>query len=154
MAIVAAGFDRVSDAATLDDRVITGGLANCIAVVGIDRALGGMKIAHYNTSRCHDGSRFVPTRLRNFRDWFGNDTLDYRVGLGGIWSNAGSHAAMRHDLMMAILDVFDFEPRLAKTVISLRRADGAFVMEEHDNDALLPAAWEHVGEEIPYDDLN
>lgn len=152
MAVIAAGFNRVSAVADLSDRVITGGLANCIAVVGIDRALGGMRIAHYDTVNCHNGDRFTPGPLIRFRDWFGNDSLTYIVGLGGLWFNAFPDS--RHHLIMSIVEAFGFEPRIAKAVLSVRDAGGNnFIMQGHDNEALLPTSWSTMGAEIPYANL-
>lgn len=154
MPIVAAGFNRLSAIATLDDTIITAGLANCIAVAAIDRVFGSMRIAHYDTMNCMMGETMPAIPLTNFRDWFGNDTLEYRVGLGALWGNAtGATAKMRHSLMMAIVDVFGHEPGLSGGTISLSRANGDFILAAHQNEALMPAAWSTMGTEIPYHQL-
>lgn len=71
----AAGYDRLSNLASASGEVGTGGLANCIAVVGFDIS-NRMAIAHYNTINCMDTSsnpvRWNEASLTNFREWFKN----------------------------------------------------------------------------------
>lgn len=113
MATLAAGYDKISDVASLTDRVITSGLGNCIAVVGIDNENKEMRIAHYDTFRCFPD--YVPTsamakgnpqydfgkgsstfvfnlaHLKAFRDWFKTQfkcaAPKFQVGMGFIWAN-------------------------------------------------------------------
>ncbi|WP_414885483.1 hypothetical protein [Pseudomonas chlororaphis] len=151
----AAGYDRLSNLASASGEVGTGGLANCIAVVGFDIS-NRMAIAHYNTINCMDTSsnpvRWNEASLTNFREWFKKQrqATKFMVGLGKGWIDPGGDMdRLRIELIQLIIKVFGYEPTVAGYCITCRER----TLISHANNDVMPKDWDKTGLQIPYDQL-
>ena len=117
------------------DTLRTTGLGNCIAIVAYDTAGQGAVMRHYDTLGAFGGVipdavsggnalTFDQGALGTARD----DTrgallaqvpganVSYAVAIGGAWANRDQESATwqsRHNLLMAIVAVFGYEPTIA-----------------------------------------
>jgi len=77
--------------------LITGGLANCIAVVAINGLQSHAQIAHVDTGRLIDGSAKDQENLQRFlnlRNWLESETRanKWAIGLGEVWEHVRDNA--------------------------------------------------------------
>jgi hypothetical protein len=157
MTTFAAGFNRISDIATLKDEVTTSGLANCVAIAAIDRTLESMRIAHYDTLNCtqQNDDNTLEVKLQpliKFKEWFTGPGIDFKIGLGGIWFN--NPTPLRHSLILALKEVFHHEPIVWGRSIRVHILNKHAVMEGSAvDDFWTPPAWQNAGTVIPYDEL-
>lgn len=162
----AAGFNRLSKSAHLNETVGTAGLGNCIAVVGFNRTLDTMAIAHYDTFNClaDDDAEKNETALKNFRKWLIGNTKasQFKVGLGTIWYNTANSSsekneqgypstdATRFELIRMVKRVFDYEPIYCGSSFTFTAPEGVSHFTSYAGDQAMSNGWATEGIEIPY----
>ncbi len=157
---VLVGFDRMAVAGA-GDTLTTSGLGNCIAVVAYDTSSRTAVMAHYNTINAFKlPNDFSEESLAKLKQQLDKRLAvaakkavkpEYHLALGGVWYNvAGTKTDfMRHNLILALLNVFGTEVTVAGVTVQFD-VNSATIRGDKSNNLKIkmPQGWGSKGEEM------
>ena len=121
MGTINVGIGKVESGGS-GDVLTTSGLANCIAIVAYDKKTEKAAMYHFNTISTFKSDNTVkPAELSKAKTTVdaalkkeGGKVTKYYVSIGGLWKDAkGEVDKMRHNLLMAVIKTFNYEPKKA-----------------------------------------
>jgi len=158
---VFAGYGRVSGLASAGDRLLTSGLAGCIAVVVHNSTAQRAFMAHVDPARLAPVAGQELAGMQRFRDqlvWIGQRQMaldranSYSVGLGNLWRTLSRERArgaptIAFTLVRCLNLTFHVNPAVFGQTLAYVVADKRW---ESLGNQQLAAGWEEAGVEIDY----
>lgn len=159
MVDICAGYDRISDAGSAGDWILTSGLMNCVGIFMRDGDFR-IRVAHVNTLHLflNDGINADRDKIVALRAWFASQyrASHFEIGLGVMWAIRGDDSQtmnrMRDTLIAALNAAFD-------TTVSRYVCDQTFAFHDGamrwglEAQRHLRDDWGDRGTPIPYDRL-